>query len=110
MQFKELTDKQWKMMSQRIPKPAHTGRPRSNDRLILNGIIYVLISGYRWSEMPKRYGFKSTANRRLQNWQQKRIWKKILVSAIKTAHSSGKLNLQKISVDSSSIPNKKGAT
>ena len=107
MQFKELTDKQWNVIKQYLPKPATTGRPRSNDRMILNGIIYVLIS--RWSEMPKRYGFKSTANRRLQNWQQKGIWKKILVSAIKTAHLSGKLNLQKISVDSSSIPNKKGA-
>ncbi len=110
MQFKELTDKQWNGIKQYLPKPAKTGRPRSNDRKIINGIIYVLISGCRWSEMPKRYGFKSTANRRLQNWQQKGIWKKILVSTIKTAHSSGKLNLQKISVDSSSIPSKKGAT
>ena len=109
MQFKELTDKQWNVIEQYLPKPAKTGRPRSNDRNTINGIIYVLISGCRWSEMPKRYGFKSTANRRLQNWQQKGIWKKILVSAIKTAHSSGKLNLQKISVDSSSISNKKGA-
>ena len=110
MQFQELTDKQWSMMESHIPKPAKTGRPRSNDRKIINGIIYVLISGCRWAEMPKRYGFKSAANRRLQNWQQKGIWKKILVSAIKTAHSSGKLNLRNISVDSSSISNKKGAT
>ncbi len=109
MQFKELTDKQWKMMSQHIPKPAHTGRPRSNDRMILNGIIYVLISGCRWSEMPKKYGDDSTANLRLRKWQQKGIWKKILRCTIKSAHSEGKLNLQKISVDSSSIPNKKGA-
>jgi len=110
MQFKELTDKQWKMIEQHIPKPAHTGRPRSNDRMILNGIIYVLISGCRWSEMPKRYGDDSTANLRLRKWQQKGIWKKILRCAIKSAYSVGKLNLQKISVDSSSIPNKKGAT
>jgi len=34
-------------------KPAHTGRPRSDDRMIINGIIYVLISGCRWSEMLK---------------------------------------------------------
>jgi len=98
------------MIKQHIPKPAHTGRPRSNDRMILNGIIYVLISGCRWSEMPKIYGDDSTANLRLRKWQQKGIWKKILKCAITSAHKQNKLNLQKISVDSSSVPNKKGAT
>ncbi|MCH7967476.1 MAG: hypothetical protein IIB02_08725 [Thaumarchaeota archaeon] len=38
----------------------------------------------------------------------KGVWKKILSCAIKSAHSSSKINLQKISVDSSSIPAKKG--
>ncbi len=108
MKYQELSDKQWNMIKQYIPKPAKTGRPRSNDRMILNGIIYVLIAGCRWSEMPKRYGDDSTANRRLNKWQQKGVWQKILSSAIKSAHKSGKLNLQKISVDSSSIPAKKG--
>ena len=40
MQFQELNNKQWNMLEPHIPKPAHTGRPRSDDRMILNGIIY----------------------------------------------------------------------
>lgn len=110
MQFTELTDKQWSMIKQHIPKPATTGRPRSNDKMILNGIIYVLISGCRWAEMPKKYGDDSTANLRLRKWQEIGVWKKILKSAITSAHKQNKLKLQKISIDSSSIPNKKGAT
>jgi len=109
MQFQELNNKQWNMIKQHISKPAHTGRPRSNDRMVLNGIIYVLISGCRCSEMPKIYGDDSTANLRLHRWQQKGIWKNILKCAIKSAHSSGKINLRYISVDSSSILAKKGA-
>ena len=58
--------------------------------------------------MPKRFGSKSTAHRRLQTWQQNNIWKNILSDAIKSAHSSGKLQLQKMSVDSSTISAKKG--
>ena len=88
MQFQELTDNQWNMMEPHIPKPDKTGRPRNNDRTTINGILFVLISGCRWAEMPKRYGFKSTANRRLQDWQQKGVWKKILKCIIKSAHSS----------------------
>jgi len=97
MQFTELTDKQWSTIQRHIPKPARTGRPRSDDRTTINGIIYVLICGCRWDEMPKRYGSKSTAHRRLQNWEQKGIWKNILADAIKSAHKSGKLQLEKIS-------------
>ena len=108
MRFQELTNKQWKIIEPHLPKPAHTGRPRSSDRTILNGIIYVLISGCRWSEMPKKYGDDSTANRRLNSWQQKGVWKKILKHAINSAHSSGKINLQNVSVDSSSVAAKKG--
>jgi len=108
MKYQELSDKQWNMIESHLPKHASTGRPRYDDRKILNGIIYVLIAGCRWDEMPKRYGDDSTANRRLNRWQQEGIWKKILSNLIKSAHKQNKLNLQKISVDSSSIASKKG--
>ena len=52
----------------------------------------------------------STAHLRLQDWQQKGVWKKILSEIIKSAHKQNKINLQKISIDSSSIHNKKGVT
>jgi len=110
MKFTELTDKQWSTIQRHIPKPAKTGRPRCDDRTTINGIIYVLICGCRWEEMPKRYGSKSTVHLRLQNWQEKGIWKKILSGIIKSSHKQGKLNLQKISIDSSSISAKKGET
>ncbi len=93
-----------------LPKPAATGRPRSNDRTVLNVIIYVLVSGCGWDEMPKTYGDDSAANPRLRRWQEFGIWKKILGRAIKSAHKSGRIDMQKISIDSSSIPSKKGAT
>ena len=58
--------------------------------------------------MPKRYGDDSTANLRLRKWQDLGVWKKILSCAIISAYKSGKMSLQKISVDSSTIPAKKG--
>ena len=109
MKFQEISDSQWNTIHKHLPKPARTGRPRRDDRTTINGIMFVLVTGCRWSEMPKIYGAKSTAHRRLQDWQQNGIWKNILSGAIKHTHKSGKLNLQKISVDSSSIPAKKEA-
>jgi len=110
MQFQEITDKQWNMVESHLPPPARTGRPRADDRTIINAIIFVLITGYRWIDLPARYGSKSSAHRRFQDFQQKGIWKKILTCAIVSAHKQNKINLQKISVDSSSIPAKKRET
>jgi len=53
MQFQELSDKQWKMIQEHLPKPASTGRPRAEDRTTINGIIYVLTTGCRWEEIPE---------------------------------------------------------
>ncbi len=108
MKFTEITDRQRDMMEPLFPKPAATGRPRSNDRTVLNGIVYVLVSGCGWSEMPKTYGDDSAANPRPRRWQGFGIWKKILGCAIKSAHKSGRIDLQKISVDYHQFPLKKG--
>jgi len=97
------------MIESHHPKPARTGRPRSNDRKAINGIMFVLVTGCRWDEMPERYGSKSIAHRRFQNLQQKGTWKKILSSLIKSTHKSRKLHLQKVSIYSSSISAKKAA-
>ena len=110
MIHKEITDKQWKSIIPHLPKPAKTGRPRADGRTTINGILFVLTVGCRWEELPEKYGSKSTTHLRLQDWQQKGVWKKILSEIIKSAHKQNKINLQKISIDSSSIHNKKGVT
>lgn len=108
MKFQEISDRQWQTIQKHLPKPAKTGRPRCDDRTTINGIMFVLVTGCRWEEMPKRYGSKSTAHLRFQDLQQKRVWQNILSDAIKSAHQSGKIQLQKISIDSSTVPSKKG--
>ena len=106
--FKELTDSQWNALKAHLPKPAATGRPRCDDRTTINAVIFVPITGCRWIDLPAKYGSKSSAHRRFQYLQQKGIWKKILKSTIKSAQKQNKINLRYISVDSSSIPSKKG--
>ena len=50
VRFEELTDDHWKLLVPSIPAPAHTGRPRADDRSTINGILYVLMSGCRWMD------------------------------------------------------------
>ena len=107
MSHKKLTDKQMEFIAPHLSKPARTGRSRCDDRTTVNGIFYVLPTGCRWADMPKKYGTKSSAHLRFQKLQQKGVWKKISSDLIKTAHRQNRISLQKVSVDSSSIPAKK---
>ena len=108
MRFQELSDRQWEFVSGYLPPHASTGRPRADDRATINGILYVLTTGCRWMDMPKRYGSDSTVHRRLQLWQQNGTWKKILDAARKTAYVSGMIDMKKVSVDSTDVAAKKG--
>ena len=112
IKFQKITDTQWDVTRKHLPRPARTGRPRADDRRrTLDAILYVCVTGIRWIDhLPERYGSKSTAHRRLQNWQKAGVWKGTLVAAVRAAHNNNsKAQLEAISVDSSSVAAKKGA-
>jgi transposase len=53
----------------RVDKPRKKpGRPRRDDRQILNGILWLLRTGAQWSALPPAFGPKSTCHRRFQEW------------------------------------------
>lgn len=108
MKFQDLSDRQWEFVSQYLPPPARTGRPRADDRNTVNGILYVLTTGCRWMDMPARYGSDSTVHRRLQQWQHNGTWEKILDAARSAAYKKGVIKMQKASVDSTDVAAKKG--
>jgi hypothetical protein len=61
-----LTDRQWAFIKPLLPPPAHPGRPRSNDRRPIEGIIYVRGTGCCWQDLPSEYGAPITVWRRLR--------------------------------------------
>lgn len=52
-----------------ITKPRKKpGRPRSDDRPIFNGLIWLARNGGQWKTLPRRFGAKSTVHDRFQEW------------------------------------------
>ena len=45
MEFIELSDEEWEFIKPLLPPKSKVGRPRVDDRMVLNGILYVLITG-----------------------------------------------------------------
>jgi transposase len=108
MEFRELSNEQWKYIKGFLPPQPITGRKRADDRKVINGILFVLITGCRWGDMPDSYGSHVTAWRRLKRWSEEGIWNKIMESLRDSAYQKGKFSLETVCVDSSFIETKKG--
>ncbi len=105
----DVTDAQWRRLKRLLPKPATTGHPRSNEREVLNGILYVLSTGCRWEDMPHDIGASyQTCNRRLLDYQRRRVWQKMLGELMKEADRKGLINLKNAYHDASVIKSKRG--
>ena len=77
MEFRGLSDFEWGVVRPFLPPRSRVGRPRADDRVVLNGVLYVLTTGCRWMDMPLEYGSYKTAWKRLKKWQEMSIWDSI---------------------------------
>ncbi len=104
----ELNDDQWALIAPLLPRHNRRGRPRANDRRTLNGILWVLRSGARWKDLPKRYGSSSTCHRRLLEWEEQGVWEQTRLRFLSTLDGHGKLDWSEAFLDGSFVPAKKG--
>ncbi|MFJ7125342.1 transposase [Streptomyces sp. NPDC098101] len=51
----EFTDQGWDLLAPSRPS-ASTGRPRVDDRRVINGMAYKIRTGLPWRDLPGRYG------------------------------------------------------
>ncbi|WP_416070029.1 MULTISPECIES: IS5 family transposase [Streptomyces] len=63
----ELSDEEWDVLSGLLPR-TETGRPRRDDRVVLNGIVWKLRTGSAWRDVPERYGSWRTLYTRFRRW------------------------------------------
>ena len=91
-----------------LPAPAKEGRPRADDRTTINAILYVLKTGCPWNDLPEEYGDDVTAWRRLKEWEEKGIWKRIMDALVAKGYSMNLVEMDSLSFDSDTIPAKKG--
>ena len=76
----ELTDSEWNRVVELLP-PENTGkqgRPRKDNRTILNGMIWIARSGTPWRDLPKRYGPWETVYSRFRKWIEDGIFDNII--------------------------------
>ena len=109
-----VSDELWAVVAPRLPleppKPKG-GRPRVSDRACLSGIIFVLKSGIPWEMLPPELGCGSgvTCWRRLGDWQEAGVWDRLHRALLDRLGEADRLDWSRASLDSASIPAKRGA-
>ncbi|WP_431684107.1 IS5 family transposase [Kitasatospora sp. KL5] len=63
-----LSDAGWAVLSRFLPSSGTAGRPRGDDRVVLNGIVWKLRTGSAWRDVPERYGSWQTLYTRFRRW------------------------------------------
>ena len=74
----ELTDAQWARIADLLPgKAGDPGRTAADNRLFVNGVLWVLRSGAHWHDLPERYGKWKSLHKRFSRWAKAGVWERV---------------------------------
>jgi transposase len=82
----ELTGAQWERLEPLLPgKAGDPGRTAANNRLFVNGVLWVLRSGAHWCDLPERYGKWKSLHQRFGRWAKAGVWERVFEALIDDA-------------------------
>ena len=88
-----LTDAQWARLAPLLPpqKP-RTGRPNTDHRLVVEGMLWLLRTGAPWRDLPKEYGPHSTVATRFYRWRAAGILDRAFAALLAEGDARGALD------------------
>lgn len=111
--FEGLNDLQWEMIQTQLPKePEKRGRgyPHAPWRGVCNTILWVLITGSRWCDVPKgdQWSSRASGHRWLGRWQDDGTLDRILRALIEAAELKGLIDWERLAGDGFFSQRKRG--
>lgn len=94
----ELTDVEWARLQPLLP-PRRAGKPRKDDQLVLNAILWKLATGAPWRDLPERYGPWQSVYTRFRRWTRAGVWDRLLAAVQRQADAAGELDWELHFVD-----------
>ena len=101
MERHALTDAQWERL--RPPPPAGRGRPRRDDRTVVEGIRWRLATGVPWRDLPAHFGPWRTVYFRFRRRQRAGVWAGALAALQATGDAEGALDWSQHVVDGTTV-------
>ena len=98
----ELTDEQWEAIAPLLPVSGARGRPRVDDRRVINGMLFKAKTGISWRDLPERYGSWKTVYTRFWRWSRDGTLTTLVTQARVIAEAIDELD-REVAVDSSIV-------
>ena len=106
----DLTNRQWQLIRQLVPKRCRRGRPPIDRRWIIDAILFVARTGCQWRMLPEGFPNWSTVYGVFRRWKNDGTWQKIHDALReKVRRAAGKMSPPTVAiVDSQSIRTAEG--
>lgn len=96
----ELSDAAYDLVTDLFMESRRNGRPRADDRLILNGVLWMLCSGAAWCDMPpEHFGPGSTGYQRFRDWRNRGAFNLMLKQLHIRLNEQGLIDLETWMID-----------
>lgn len=99
----ELPDAGWELIRDLVSSEQKMGRPRSDDRLVLNGIFWILCSGVAWRDLPERFGSWSAVYQQFRDWRDDGAFNRVLERLRVRLNREGLIDLDAWVIDSTAV-------
>jgi putative transposase len=68
-----------------IGRPDQKGSTRRNNRMFVEGVLWIVRTGSPWRDLPKAFGDWNSVFRRFRRWSIKGVWRWIFEAMCVTA-------------------------
>ena len=99
---RELTDTAWAAIAPLLPPDGRRGRPWTEHRKVINGILWKVRTGAPWRDLPEEYGPWQTCYDRFVRWRRDGTWDRLLAH-VQTKSGTVSDVLVEVSLDSTVI-------
>ena len=90
----DLTDDAWNAIRYLMPSRAESrrGRPWSDHRQLINGVLWILQTGSPWRDLPEEFGRWKTVYNRFRRWVKEGLWDKLFRKLIRRMDQLGNID------------------
>jgi transposase len=100
-----IDDAAWDRIKGYFPdeKPDKPGRPWKSHRVVLSAILWILVTGAAWRDLPTSFGPWSSIYNRFRRWTRDGFWQSIWDKLLDELELEGKIDNDLWSVDGSNV-------
>lgn len=99
-----LTDEEWARIEPLLPRlRGRRGRPWNDHRRIIDGILWTLMTGAPWRDLPRQFGPYTTVHGRFSRWARDGTWARLQASLLGRLHEQGRLDRELWFIDGTCV-------